>query len=331
MLDMKKFLVTLAFILLLPLLLLLLLQKRAIPFEILTERYANEHSQFLEWEGMQVHYRIEGKGKPIVLIHGTGACLQTWDVWTDSLKDDYQVIRMDIPAFGLTGPNAQNSYTMEYYVKFIEAFTQKLGLQDFVLGGNSLGGGIAWQYALKYPERVQALLLVAPSGSPVRAYNFGRFSIFRLARIPVLSTLLTGTDTRFMVERTLMEAASIHDHITEERIEMYYDMSMRKGNRKAFVARLAEAAKDPVLDPSKVEVPTLILWGDEDKVLPIVQLEGFQSMPFKEIIVYEGVGHTPQEEIPAKSVRDVKSFLELLPIVMQARLLEALEESSTAL
>jgi pimeloyl-ACP methyl ester carboxylesterase len=320
---MKKFLATIAIILLLPVLLLLLLQKRSFPVEKLVEQYANEHSQFIEIDGMEVHYRIEGKGSPVVLIHGTGACLQTWDVWTDSLSKEYQVIRMDIPAFGITGPNAEDLYTMDYYVQFIDTFTKKLGLESFVLGGNSLGGGIAWQYALEHPDRVSALLLVAPSGSPVREYNFSRFSVFRLARIPILSSLLTGTDTKFIVERTLREAASIHDHITDERVQMYYYMSMRKGNRKAFVARLMQAAEDPVLDPSKVEVPTLIQWGDEDKVLPIAQLEGFQSMPLKEILIYEGVGHTPQEEIPGKSVQDAMSFLEDLPLAMAAILMEA--------
>lgn len=322
---MKKFLATIAIILLLPVLLLLLLQKRSFPVEKLTEQYANEHSQFIEIDGMQVHYRIEGKGYPIVLIHGTGACLQTWDAWTDSLTKEYQVIRMDIPAFGITGPNTDDLYTMDYYVQFIDTFTKKLGLESFVLGGNSLGGGIAWQYALKHADRVSALLLVAPSGSPVREYNFSRFSVFRLARIPVLSTLLTGIDTKFLVERTLREAATIQDHITEERVQMYYYMSMRKGNRKAFVARLAQAAEDPILDPSKVEVPALIQWGDEDKVLPITQLDGFQSMPIKEVITYKGVGHTPQEEIPGKSVQDAMDFLEFLPIAMSAILLDSLD------
>jgi pimeloyl-ACP methyl ester carboxylesterase len=324
---MKKFLATIAIILLLPVLLLLLLQKRSFPVEKLIEQYANEHSQFIEIDGMQVHYRIEGEGYPVVLIHGTGACLQTWDAWTDSLTKEYQVIRMDIPAFGITGPNADDLYTMEYYVEFIDIFTKKLGLESFVLGGNSLGGGIAWQYALRHADRVSALLLVAPSGSPVREYNFSRFSVFRLARIPVLSTLLTGTDTKFIVERTLREAASVHDHITEERVQMYYNMSMRKGNRKAFVARLTQAAEDPVLDPSKVEIPALIQWGDEDKVLPIAQLEGFQSMPAKEIIIYKGIGHTPQEEISARSVQDAMNFLQDLPLIVSAVLLEELSSA----
>jgi pimeloyl-ACP methyl ester carboxylesterase len=288
---------------------LMLLQKDAIPIEKLRSKYANEYSGFINLEGMNVHYRIEGEGQPLVLIHGTGALLQTWDPWTDSLKKYYKVIRMDIPAFGLTGPNPTGDYSSEYYVHFIDTLTKAIGVDSFILGGNSLGGEIAWKYALAHPHRVTHLLLLAPGGSPVQEYDMPFFSVFRLARITWLSDRLTGMDTKILVGNTLKQAYEIDSLITPQKIEMYYDISMREGNREAFVQRLLQIADDPILDPSKVITPTLILWGDKDAVLPIRQLEGFRSMPNAAIIVYEGVGHTPQDEVAAKSVTDALKFL----------------------
>ena len=115
-----------------------------IPVEKLKEKYANEFSRFVAIDGMQVHYRIEGKGMPILLVHGTGSSLHTWDDWTLKLKENYQVIRMDLPAFGLTGPNKTGDYSIEKYTQFLEEFVAQLKLDSMILAGNSLGGNIAW-------------------------------------------------------------------------------------------------------------------------------------------------------------------------------------------
>ena len=288
---------------------LLLLQKDSVPIETLRSKYTNEHSRFIELEGMNVHYRIEGEGQPLVLVHGTGALLQTWDPWTDSLKKYYKVIRMDIPAFGLTGPNPTGDYSSEYYVQFIDTFTKAIGVDSFILGGNSLGGEIAWKYALAHPERVSHLLLLAPAGSPVQEYDLPFFSVFRLARIPWLADKFTALDSKVLVKRAIHQAYEKDELITPQKEEMYYDISMREGNREAFVQRIQQVSQDPILNPSKVKIPSSILWGDKDAVLPIRQLEGFRSMPNATIIVYDGVGHTPQDEVAAQSVTDALKFL----------------------
>jgi pimeloyl-ACP methyl ester carboxylesterase len=308
---MKKLLYILAAIVLIPLVVLLVMQKKGVPVEELKAKYATSPSQFIDINGLLVHYRIQGEGEPVVLVHGTGAVLFTWDGWVDSLSKKYKVITMDIPAFGLTGPSADENYSMESYVKFIDDFTKAIGIDTtFVLGGNSLGGAIAWEYAYAHPEKVSKLLLVSPAGSPVQVYNLSRFSVFRLARIPVLSGLLTGTDTKIIVKNTLKDVYYNDDLISDETIQMYYDVSMREGNRAAFVKRIEAIEKDPQLDPSKVLIPTLIQWGENDKVLPIEQMQGFRTMPNAKFIVYPKVGHSAQEEIPAQSASDAMRFLE---------------------
>jgi pimeloyl-ACP methyl ester carboxylesterase len=121
---------------------------------------------------------------------------------------------------------------------------------------------------------------------------------------------LTGTDTKIIVKNTLKDVYYNDDLISDETIQMYYDVSMREGNRAAFVKRIEAIDKDPQLDPSKVLIPTLIQWGENDEVLPIEQMKGFRTMPNAKFIVYPKVGHSAQEEIPAQSVTDAMRFLE---------------------
>lgn len=96
-----------------------------ISVEDLKKEYANEHSKFIEIDKMQVHYRDEGTGFPIVLIHGTASSLHTWDAWTKELIKNYRVIRMDLPAFGITGPNKTADYSIKSYTDFLHQFLTK--------------------------------------------------------------------------------------------------------------------------------------------------------------------------------------------------------------
>lgn len=284
--------------------------KGPIPLDTLKEKYTNEQSKWIDINGLQVHYRMEGQGQPVVLIHGTGASLQTFDKWTEILKEKYQVIRMDIPAFGLTGPNADNDYSIEAYVRFIDEFTKKLEIKDFILGGNSLGGEIAWKYAYYHPESVKGLVLLNPAGSPIRKFDMPFFSAFRLASIPVLSSIIGHVDPRMTVRQTVLQAYEKDELVTDEMVKMYYEMSLRDGNRAAFVQRIKQVGKDPILKPEKVSTPTLLIWGKQDAILLIEQMEGFKNMPNMQPIVYEGVGHTPQDEVAEESAAATIAFID---------------------
>ena len=135
-----------------------------IPVETLKKKYCNEQSKFIEINGQEIHYRDEGSGYPLVLVHGTSSSLHTWDAWTNELKNDFRIIRMDIPAFGITGETKDRNYTIENYVKFIDAFTTALGVDTFYLAGNSLGGEITWNYAYSHPDRVKKIILIDAAG-----------------------------------------------------------------------------------------------------------------------------------------------------------------------
>ena len=285
------------------------MQKKSIPIDELKKKYTNASSKFLELDGMQVHYRIEGEGKPVVLIPGTGAVLQTWNGWTDSLvKNNFQVIRLDMPAFGLTGPRKDNDYSIKMYVDFLDRFLQQIGIDKFALGGNSLGGQIAWNYAITHPEKVTKLILVDPGGFYSKEKGNGAI-IFKLAKIKWLASLMSKMDTKIIVDRTLKDVYFDDAKITNDTKQMYYEMSLREGNRESFSARVQQIDKEIAPDISTIKAPTLTLWGKQDILLDISLTQNYKKIPKHKIIEYDNCGHSPQEEIPAISVKDVLDFL----------------------
>ena len=281
-----------------------------IPVEQLKTKYTNAQSKFVEIDGMQVHYRIEGEGEPLVLIHGTGAMLQTWDDWVSSLSPHYKVIRMDIPAFGLTGPRADGVYNDSMYVDFIEQFTKKVGVDSFYLGGNSLGGLIAWKYAAAYPQKVKKLILVDPGGFHEVNDKGGSF-IFKLARnYPHLTDIVSKIGTHYFVEKTLREVYADDSKITEQRKKMFAELNQRAGNRHAFVERAKYVHQCNEDELKTITAPTLIMWGKEDVLIDVREAEHFKKIAHTTEVIYDNVGHCPQEELPERSAADVLRFLQ---------------------
>lgn len=282
-----------------------------IPVEELKKEYTNEYSRFMELNGMQVHYRDEGKGKPIVLIHGTASSLHTWDDWTKELKKEYRVIRMDLPAFGLTGPNTNGDYTIDSYVQFLDQFLQKLKLHNVSLAGNSLGGNIAWTYTAKHIENVEKLILIDASGLPT---GKPQPSIFKMAKTPVLNSILLYLTPKFFIRKNIKEVYADDAKITDELITRYHKMALREGNRKAFIDRakidFTRKEYQSVQLLKSIEIPTLLIWGDQDQWIPLANGMRMDSLlPNSKLIVFKNVGHVPMEEIPNESLTPVAQFL----------------------
>ena len=277
-----------------------------LPVEQLKPVFASAASRFVDIDGLSVRYRDEGKGPPLVLLHGTGSSLDTWDAWAGALSAHFRVIRMDLPGFGLTGPNEDDDYRIERYVAFLEAFRSRFGLESFALAGNSLGGQIAWSYAVAHPQEVSALVLVDPAG-----YRIDRPAlVFRLAKIPGLAWLLSRLDPGPMTAKTLRDAYGDQSKVTPALVERYRKLALRQGNRRAFVARAALRDEDRSADIGKVRAPTLILWGAQDRLIPVAHARRFEhAIPSARLIIYEGVGHVPMEEIGQRSALDVDAFL----------------------
>lgn len=280
-----------------------------IPVDELKAEFTNEESQFIDILGMPVHYRDEGSGPLLVLIHGTAASLHTWDGWVDELKNDFRIVRMDIPAFGLTGPEPTGDYSIDRYVEFLEAFASALNLESFALAGNSLGGEIAWRYALAHPQRVNRLVLVDAVGY-ARSEGQKENLAFKLARTSGFKTVMSKITPRFLYKQGLLEVYGDDSKVTEELVDRYFRLSLREGNRRAFAERVI-AAQVPIKgDVRNITQPTLILWGADDLWIPLDHGRNFaRDIDGSQLVVYPGVGHVPMEEIPEQSAADTRTFL----------------------
>lgn len=287
------------------------------PVDELKPRWAQPPSQFITIDGMQVHLRDEGpKGDPlpIVLIHGTSASLHTWEGWAAALRGQRRVIRFDLPGFALTGPNRQNDYSAEAYVRFVRAVMDQLGVQRFVLAGNSLGGQVAWATAVALPQRVAQLVLVDASGYPLESASVPPSLPlgFRIARMPALRVLTQYTLPRSIVEKSVRNVYGDPAKVTPELVDLYMDMTLRAGNRQALGRRMDQGYTGEVAGLKTLAVPTLILWGGQDRLVPLEFGQRFaRDIAGSRLVVFDDLGHVPHEEDPVRTVAVVKAFLGL--------------------
>ncbi len=279
-----------------------------VPIEQLKADHTYEDSKFVDIIGMDVHYRVTGEGSPVLLLHGTGASLHTWEKWTEELAKDFQVISVDLPGFGLTGKHFGNDYSISSYTHFLHTFTQKIGLDSFHLAGNSLGGHIAWEFALDYPQQVKKLVLLDATGYPHP--NDTPPLAFRIAQNPILNKLLLRITPRSLFVKSLKEVYVDDSQVTDELINRYFSLFLRRGNRQSFVDRANQEFIDRTADLGKIQSPTLILCETEYLENRSQNAGRFQKdIPNSKLIVYKNVGHVPMEEVAEQSVRDAKRFL----------------------
>lgn len=279
----------------------------------LMPRWAAAPSQFLALEGMQVHFRDEGPrddALPIVLLHGTSSSLHTWDGWVRQLALTRRVIRLDLPGFGLTGPFANGDYAPDHYVRTLAAFLDALHVSQLVLAGNSFGGSVAWHAALAWPGRVRRLLLIDASGYPPapQSVPIG----FRLARQRWMLPIVEYTLPPRTIESSLRNVYGDPARVTPALVERYRELSLRAGNRSALLARMKLTAGADSGRVVGVKQPTLILWGDQDRLIPLAFAQRFHAdIVGSQLVVLAGLGHVPHEEDPARSLVPARAFLAL--------------------
>lgn len=310
--------------------------ERDFPADAVDAKYTNDASQFMTTsDGARVHFRDQGnpQGAPVVLVHGSNASLLTWEPWVQILGATYRVITLDLPGHGLTGAVPSQAYDSVAQLDTLEALVNHLALPNFVLGGNSMGGGVTWRYALRHPEQIYAMLLIDASGpgqwweqeaANANDENGGDAEeddnegplAFRLLREPWFRSIAMYLDTKALTTQGLRSAFHDPAKVTPDMIEQYYQMSMREGTRAATMARFAsfgsrQSGEDPTeADLATLTMPTLVMWGATDALISAEYGERFAAiLPNATLVIYPEVGHIPMEEVPARSAADVQSFL----------------------
>jgi pimeloyl-ACP methyl ester carboxylesterase len=288
------------------------------PRDVLVQKYGQPPSQFTELpSGATAHFRDQGNrdAPAVILLHGSNASLHTWEPWVREFGDKLRVISVDLPGHGLTGPTPQADYTLNGMGAFVDEFATQMGLTSFALAGSSMGGAVAVKYAQAKPWRVTALILVDSGGIALPGMEppIG----VRIATTPVLNQITRVFPTRGLYEAGLKASFVNESLVTKDMVDRYWELNRGPGVRDATRKRFSTPWSELVAEAQKIEAAlpamttrTLILWGREDKLVPVAAGEVFRSkIPGSQLIVYDKVGHIPQEEVPAKSAADVLAFL----------------------
>lgn len=292
-----------------------------IPAATVDAKYSNAESKFLTTEdGSRIHYRDQGNasGTPLVLIHGAMASLHTWEPWVRTLGQKYRVITLDLPAHGLTGRVQSGNYGGSAFISVIDAVTKAVGIEKFVLGGNSMGGGATWQYTLEHPEKVIAMILV--DSVPPGNWNNADLEpdrgpgplAFRLLQQDWFRAIAAYIDPWPLVGQGLRSAYNNSPVVNDELAARYYELIMRKGTRSAILGggKPSDRATNQLSDLNSLQQPTLIMWGAQDSIISVSTVSLFEeNIPNTTTIIYDDLGHIPMEEDPRRSAADVRMFL----------------------
>jgi pimeloyl-ACP methyl ester carboxylesterase len=259
-------------------------------------------------DGVRLRLRDTGpRDRPaVILLHGFGSSLDTWEPWARALSTRYRVIRFDLPGFGLTGADPTGDYTDAREMKILVDLMDQLGIQRASLIGNSLGGRIAWNFAALHPDRVTRLVLVSPDGfaSPGFAYGVA-------PKTPLMMRALPYVAPRGLLKANLAAAYADPKHLSEATLTRYRDMMLAPGVRRAILARMGQVIlRDPAPILARIETPTLLLWGEQDHMIPIANAADYlRDLPHATLVRLPNLGHVPFEEDPAASLAPVERFL----------------------
>lgn len=294
------------------------LKRPDIPYETLAVHYESAASRYADLPGgIRMHYRDEGAqgGPTLLLIHGFSASLQTWEPWVQRLGEDYRIVSLDLPGHGLTRAPAGYKASIEAFRDAVREFTRAQGLENFAIAGSSMGGNVAWEYALAHPDQVNAVILVDASGwQDTRAEAAEEPTIFKLLRNPVLGPALRDLDNTRLI-RGGLEAAFVDTSLVDDAmVERHSLLSRAPGHRDILLQMTLGFRERHYATPERLaalSMPVLVLTGDTDRLVPPEHARQFnEAIPGSQLIVFEATGHVPQEERPDQSAAAVREFLQ---------------------
>lgn len=275
----------------------------------LEARYLTAPEDMIDVAGTKLHVRDTGprSAPAIIMIHGMASNLQTWDAWAKALDGALRVIRFDLPGSGLSPPDPEGDYTDARSINVLSSLMQELDVTTASLIGNSLGGRIAWKFAASHPERVDKLVLVSPDGFASPGFEYGK-----PADVPLLMSAMKYALPKSMLRSNLAIAYSDQTRLTEETLDRYYDLMLAPDARDALLERMRQTVlEDPEPILQTIKAPTLLLWGEDDGMIPVTNAADYlRNLADGRLVRLPHLGHVPHEERPNVSLAPVKSFLE---------------------
>jgi pimeloyl-ACP methyl ester carboxylesterase len=279
-----------------------------VPRASLEARYLDSPADLRSVGPWQLHVRQSGPpdAPAVVLLHGFGSSLQTWDVWAKGLATTHRVVRIDLPGSGLSPPDPAHDYRDERSLNMLMALMDSLGLQRTSLVGHSMGGRIAWTFAAKFPERVDKLVLVAPDGFASFGFEYGK-----PMDVPATLGLMRHVLPKPLLRMNLQSAYARPEALSDAVTTRYHDLILAPGARQAMLDRLRQTVlQEPVPLLRQIKAPTLLVWGEADAMIPLSNAQDYlQALQSSRLVSWPQVGHLPQEEAAELSLQAVTEFL----------------------
>ncbi len=274
--------------------------KRDISLEVIKKQYSDEFSKFITIDDFEVHYKDEGEGMPLVLLHSMNTSLHDWEEWTNSLKGNHRIIRLDLPGFGLSGFDQYFDFRLDTYIYFIKKFTTKIGLQNFNFGGVGWGADIAWHYTTLHPYLVDQLILVNPVDYSEYKLPFYQ----RMSQHWFGKSFFRWFGSKKIVEKRIDKWFSDAKSLSEQQINRYQNLLLKEGNRKAYIAVNNAFHRNRYNRLINIKTPTLLLCSTALGKSPFEK-----ELPNVTTIYYKETKNYPMIELPAKTAKDVNDFL----------------------
>lgn len=279
--------------------------------ERLEAAYLRSGADMLEVEGARLHVRVDGPqdAPAVILIHGFGSSLHTWEDWAAALSGQYRVVRFDLPGSGLSPPDPTGRYDDARAFELLLGLMALLEIDQAALIGNSVGGRIAWSFASEFPNRVSRLVLAAPDGFASVGFEYGE-----APKVGAVTHAMRAVLPRFLVKINLDQSYSDPARLEPHVVARYYDLLRAPGTRLALIHRMEQTIlTDPLPRLRALEAPVLLLWGEDDRLIPVSNAQDYlTALPDAQLIVLPQVGHLPQEEAPQDSLVPVEAFLSAL-------------------
>lgn len=276
---------------------------------LLESKYLLAPSDMMQVGGWRLHVRDSGlrDAPALILIHGFGASLQSWDAWAEGLGRKHRVIRFDLPGSGLSLPDPAADYTDARSIELLLALMDHLGLPRASIAGHSIGGRIAWTFAATHPERVDRLVLVAPDGFASPGFEYGK-----APEVPSALGVMRYVLPKPLLRMNLKPAYADQAFLSDALLDRYYDLIRAPGARQAMLDRMRQTVLvDPQPLLAAIRAPTLLVWGEHDAMIPFANSADYlKALPDARLVSFPNAGHLPQEEAAADSLVAVEAFLD---------------------
>lgn len=276
-----------------------------------------ERSRFAEVDGVRVHYQEAGdpSAPAMVLVHGFCASTFVWgDVFVPLSEMGFRVVAVDLPGYGFSEKPETGEYTIEWQARMVAGLLEALRIERAALVGSSYGGAVAAVCALEYPSRVERLVLVGAVSNDEAKRQF----LLRLAAAPLMGDLVSPlviSSPRLMKWRMRKVYAEGNAALFDEARMRAHHLPLLTSNTQRAVLRTLRRwnASRVEREAHRIEQPTLLVWGEDDRDIPLRHGERLHaSIPNSRLVVFRRCGHLPQEERPEEFAGLVAGFCRVM-------------------